>query len=215
MNIWVALLISLIFYGIAGLLDEFISENISDKVYNQKPLYDFIHKNFKRYISFENVTKILTLVMIIFVIRFTTFGDKRVVVLFFVLMAILYLFRSLTFSLTQTPPPEKDASNVCARNKYGVIKGWMFSFKSLDETCIDNMFSGHASTILVICLLVLKYSPYLLEKILIGVFTPIYLFLITSSRIHYTSDVIVSIIITTLLFIAFPKKLLFSKITST
>ena len=119
-------------------------------------------------------------------------------------MILILSFRILTFSFTQTPPPIiKDKTHHCKRN---LFNNFNISFKDNSITCIDNMFSGHSSHIVVATILILLYSKNNFEKYIIPLIASISLFFIISSRLHYASDVIVAIIISTLTTLYFMKK---------
>ena len=214
MKLLAAFLLSLIIYGIAGFIDLYAAENSNYKEVKLQPLYDIIHSNTKVYLSISNLNKYMSLIIVVFVIRWLFVGDKRVIILFFLLMAIVYCLRVFTFTFTQTPPPETHNEHACPRHSLSHILNGKFSFKYAGKMCMDNMFSGHASTMLIILFLTLKYSSFLPEKIYYIITTFLLLFFVITTRIHYTSDVIVAVIICSLLFLAFPQKYILSRITS-
>lgn len=214
MKLLTALILSLIIYGLAGFMDLYVAENVNFKEVNAPPLYDVIHSITKVYLSITNLNRYMLFIIITFLLRWLFIGDKRIIVLFFLLTAIIYCFRVFTFTATQTPPPETHHEHACPRQSLSYILRGSFSSKYAGKMCMDNMFSGHASTMLIILFLTLKYSPYMLEKIYYIITSFILLFFVITTRIHYTSDVIVAIIICSLLFLAFPQKYILSKITT-
>ncbi len=213
MKLLSAFLLSIIIYGMAGFIDLYVAENTNYKEVNAPPLYDMIHSHTNIHLSVSNLNKYMLFIIVVFILRWLFIGDKRVIILFFLMMATVYCLRVLTFTFTQTPPPESHTEHTCPRHSLSHILNGKFSFKYAGKMCMDNMFSGHASTMLLILFLTLRYSSSLLEKSYYIFSTVLLLFFVITTRIHYTSDVIVAIIICSLLFLSFPQKYILSRIT--
>ena len=84
------------------------------------------------------------------------------------------------------------------------------SFTNEDDSCMDNMFSGHAATIVAGLSTVLLFSNNSLEKIIASIITMIVSVMVITSRLHYTSDVIVGATFSFMAVYLF-KNLLFGK----
>ena len=74
------------------------------------------------------------------------------------------------------------------------------AFNKIFNTCNDYMFSGHTVHVISFLLFILYFSKNIIEKIILICFAIFLLFIIINSRMHYTSDIIVAVIITFLLF---------------
>ena len=112
---------------------------------------------------------------------------------------MILIIRLPTFSLTHTPPPRYKNSkwriDHCKRN---VLKHIGINFSKMSGTCIDNMFSGHAAHIIVPLTIILLHSKNTLEKISLTLLSFISILSIITGRLHYSSDVIVSTVVSAL-----------------
>lgn len=187
------------FYIAIIILTIFITENIADYKYNDDGLYDTLHNSFDKIISMKYTNYIVFIFMIYCIIRFI-FINTRYIGDALILISVLFILRLLTFTLTNVPPPYilKKNKELCKYKLFG--KHFGFSFNNIASTCNDFMFSGHTIHIIAFLLFILYFSNNLIEKIVLFCLSLIILFFIINSRMHYTSDVVVAIIITFLLF---------------
>ena len=120
----------------------------------------------------------------------------------FILLSIILLFRLFSFTVTQTPPPysKEDIKRykTCHRT---VLGHFGLNLSKVNSSCIDSMFSGHAATTIIAAMMVILFSNYPIEVIFFSFLIPINLFFISASKLHFTSDVYISSIITALLLI--------------
>lgn len=79
--------------------------------------------------------------------------------------------------------------------KTHLLKHIGISFEKEKDTCADNMFSGHALVLDVPILILVLFSKYAYEKIGLILYLIITSFLIINSRMHYTSDVIIALVV--------------------
>lgn len=209
MKLVYALLLSFICYGVVGFFDIFVGENMNFIEEKKHSLYDIVHANTDIYMSIPMLFNILAVIVVLFLIRWFVF-DKKVLILYFLLMATLYLLRLMTYTVTQTPPPEAVRQHSCQRTFFKHTIG--FSVGDVNKMCMDNMFSGHVATVVIMFLLTLKFSKSVVEKIVVGGVMMSITFFAVTSRIHYTSDVVIAIIISVLLFLVFPIKWILKRV---
>lgn len=190
--------LSIIGYAIIGILTIFISENITDFEWDKKPLYDIIHTNFPIY-PHPDIPNYLVVFYFFYTLCRWFPIDLKIVALYFISTSLILTYRILTFSMTQTPPPKLNGDELqkyhCKRNMFSHIG---INFKKVSGTCVDNMFSGHATHIVCAITIILLFSKSIIEKMvlsLVGIFA---LVTIITSRLHYTSDVLIAIIISVL-----------------
>ena len=91
----------------------------------------------------------------------------------------------------------------CKRN---LLSHLGISFSKFPDVCVDNMFSGHTSHIIVAITIILLYSSYTIERIGLTLLGLLSLIAIITSRLHYTADVIVATIISSLTVFFISKK---------
>ena len=113
-------------------------------------------------------------------------------------ISFLFCLRVLTFTLTPLPP---SLPNCISR-----IPGESFHWnvisdliQSRDNTCLDLMFSGHATHLMSFSISLWKNADFK-HKVGIFIYTTMALLSIVASHLHYTSDVLVSIFLTLLTF---------------
>jgi hypothetical protein len=196
-------LLSIVYYIFVGLLSLFVAENIADIEWNKFTLYDIIHEHTKPEPHPDIPTYIVYFFILYIVFRWM-FIRPELVGLFFLLVAMLFTLRLFTFTSTLTPPTELK-ENVwrdkhCKRDLMGHLG---FSFSKGNNNCIGNMFSGHASHTIMALMIILYFSKYMYEKVFLTLLALINLVLIITSRLHYTSDVIVGSSLASLLFVAY------------
>lgn len=201
---YIHVLLSFLLFLIVAAGDTFFAENTFDYELNRKTLVDVIHNNFPK-IKDSIATAIVFLLLGYSFFRFI-FIDPSVVTYMFILISIMFFFRIFAFTITQVPPTyvkgDKDR-NQCRRT---VLNHVGFSLTKSDSGCTDYMFSAHTAITIIAGMMVILFSKYPLEVALFACIIPINLFLISSSRLHYTSDVYISTIITSLLLVALPFK---------
>jgi hypothetical protein len=167
---------------------------LSDYVYNlgmsiqlnkTKPLYDIIQMNSLNLQSYRILPEILHLIPVLYLI-FMIISNKKWNVLnsFFKNHGILMLFRSICFTSTLLP----DSSQMCKNNNYL-------------GSCFDLIFSGH-STIMLLSTYLLKYEIQISNKNYYALqFNNLITFLlIILCRNHYTIDIVLSIVLTHLVY---------------
>lgn len=182
---------SLLLLIIVGLLEVILAENVEDMEYNKKPLYDYVHKMVPE-INPQIPSTIGLGLMIYPVIRF--YNHPQILTFYFLSSSVLLLGRLVTFTLTQTPPVTTlDDPYRTMRCKKTMFKHFGISFTDLSQSCIDNMYSAHTINSIVPMMIVLLYSRYDYEKVSIFIVALMNAFFVIISRMHYTSDVIVSL----------------------
>ena len=183
--------ISLFAYAIMGVLNVFVAENVPDMSYKRETLYDVVHSNIPHFPRSEIPTFLVSLSMVYVIIRWG-FVDLRILAVYFFALSAMLSVRLFTFTLTQTPPPrhidDKWQVNHCKRTMFRHLG---ISFVNEDDSCLDNMFSGHAATVVAGLTTVLLFSTNNLEKIIASIITIVTSIMVITSRLHYTADVIV------------------------
>ena len=101
-----ALLSSFIFFSITAYLNGWLATNYPYYEKSNKQLYDVLFNYLTPPISRMYADTIFVLLTIYFVIRYL-YKKTKVAIKFFVLIGILYVFRALTFTLTETPEPSR------------------------------------------------------------------------------------------------------------
>lgn len=185
MNNTKLLIFSISAYITSSILTIIVSRNIKFKITDT--LHDYLHTKLPLFPNDKVCTYTVYFYLIYHIIRWGLY-DNRKISLYFLSLAALLIMRIITFTVTQTAPPRYNDSEW--RNKH--CKGNLIN---INELCIDNMFSGHAAHIVVALAIIILYSNSSFEKIGISLITVLALLSIISSRLHYTSDVVVSIII--------------------
>jgi len=172
-------------YLVLGYINLFFSINIPVDI-KQRPLRD---------IGFELLPKIphfwadraIEAFYFIFIVYFLKSLD--VLNEFFKKASILYLLRLFCFTSTILPPCIENCVSRRPEEPY------IFITMNYSHGCIDHIFSGHVFHMTLICVMFYKYSTStFLRKVFYASYIP-FVVLIVSSRLHYSVDVIVSIII--------------------
>lgn len=185
------LLLSLLAYGILGTITVFVAENTPDMSVERQTLYDVIHEYVPHFPNPSIVTLMVSLSMIYTVLRWCLV-DTRIVAVYFFALAILLAVRLFTFTMTQTPPPNRlDDKWRVAHCKRTLLSHIGLNFREIDDTCIDNMFSGHAVTTVGAMVIILLFSNSKIEKIVGSIIASAIAFMVITSRLHYTADVVV------------------------
>lgn len=177
-------------------LSLYVAEHFGNSEYNKEPLPDIVHDNSNHWPPNKNIPNYLTSAIVLWTLGRLYFINFSLIGYFFAILFILILLRLPAFVFTLTPPPGKNAH--C---HYREVKQlFSFSFEKYGN-CIDNMFSGHTAHIIIALLFILFYSKYTIEKILLVIVSLFSLFTLISAEYHYTTDVYISTIISTLLFV--------------
>jgi len=116
---------------------------------------------------------------------------------FFWLTGWLYFVRGILISVTTMPNPAGPSCKVIqAENVGGTFHLLMHLISGKYKSCTDMIFSGH-TTILVSCMLTWQlYSHNRLVLIYIYLHTALGVFFVLASRLHYTVDIILAILMT-------------------
>ena len=184
-------------YALVGFLSLFVTENMGDAEYNKPPLTDVIHDRIAPWPENKNVPNYLVVAAVAWTILRLMYVDPARVGLYVSLLVGLLVLRLPAFVLTLTPPPGKGAH--C---RYRAVHR-MFTFSLGDYgNCVDNMFSGHAAHIVLSLCFILAISGSALEKVVFSAASAFSMFVLSSSRFHYTSDVYIGCVISALLFLA-------------
>uniref|UniRef100_A0A6C0LU97 Sphingomyelin synthase-like domain-containing protein n=1 Tax=viral metagenome TaxID=1070528 RepID=A0A6C0LU97_9ZZZZ len=113
-------------------------------------------------------------------------------------ITVLFLIRLITFSVTIVPP---STMNCYSRNETeSIVFNTLKIIIQNDNTCLDNMFSGHATYFTIMYLTMLDLSDSRYEKIFLSIYTIVGILSIICGHIHYSVDVIVGVVISYLIF---------------
>lgn len=188
-----SLYFSFVFALFAAYLNGYAAVNYPYYEKSSKELYDVLFHYLTPPIS-ANIPNILLFILIIyFIVKCFSF-NKMILRKFFLLVGILYIFRVLLFTLTETPVPNKFKSTCISRNNYSSMK-WNNIIRN-PNMCIDNMYSGHSMISVAIMMFILAYTNSVVEKTVVIALTISILFTLIWSRLHYTQDVLVALLIT-------------------
>lgn len=185
---------SIIVYILIGTVTIFVSENLPDYSFRRHTLYDVVHEYVPQFPHPSIPDSVAAFALLYMIIRWWSV-DLRIPSIYFYGLSGLMLVRLFTFTSTQTPPPRKlDDKWRLDHCKRTVLKHLGISFSKVSETCIDNMFSGHAATIVSALCIILLFSKNIIEKIIASIVVTLTTIAIVTSRMHYTSDVIVAVV---------------------
>lgn len=179
-------------YLLIGYINFFLAMNIVNPTVGMSSLPD-IGFYYLPSISMVLTDAIICTIYAYFFIKWF-YVNKDILARFFYLCTFLFIIRTFTFTVTYIPPCVPD----CVSRKDGEDFKW-FTF-SFDQGCSDHMFSGHSVHITLFLLFTLYHSQVLIEKILISIIYLPYLFMIIASRLHYTVDVIIGVLLTMFLY---------------
>jgi hypothetical protein len=124
--------------------------------------------------------------------------DKLVLANYFLLLGIIFLCRVFVFMATETP----STYDKCSQKEWKRLQEWSPKhFKwiltgSDNTTCMDNMFSGHTAHVVGVMMFTLYYSRNFLEKSVVCAATFATMVSLVWSRMHYTSDVLIALLVT-------------------
>ena len=187
----------LIFYFIIVYINAWFAINAPDYEMHSPPLYDRGFNLLNGKIS--NIYSEITLFgpMLFFILRWF-FTNKNVLANYFLLVGSLLMLRVVVFMMTEVPSTSsKCTQKLWKRKQEWSPKHFKWLLTSADNnTCADNMFSGHTTHITAMTLFTLYYSKNIMEKALFVISTIATMILLVWSRMHYTSDVIIAVFIT-------------------
>lgn len=188
-NIYLALFC----YSIVSYVNGFVAVNLYNPIANLSALPDIGFEYLPHILPiYPNVMMLLS--GIYFIIRFLRLNNLDNIIRLIWCLTILFAIRIFTFSSTIVPPSTIGCVN---RNnsmpvEWNVLKVLIFDN---DNTCTDYMFSGHACYFVLFLFFAFELSVYKVEKIMYTIYTCIGLVSIICGRIHYTSDVIVALVL--------------------
>lgn len=177
---------------LVNLLDLFVAENMDDTEANKNSLPDIIHKNIEIWPKTELLPSVLVVLSFMYCLARLVSLHINLIALLFITLIILQFLRIVLYSSTLTPSAMRKEYNHC---KTHLLKYIGISFDKEKDTCADNMFSGHALLLDVPIVILILFSKYLYEKIGLILYLILTSFLIINSRMHYTSDVLVSLLL--------------------
>jgi hypothetical protein len=141
---------------------------------NEKPLYDILN-GYTAIISEKYADILMTLTLIYFIVRWL-FIDISIITTYLLIATTVLLLRLISFNLTTIPP---------------VLQKYASSGK-------DYMFSGHISVMVIITVLTFLHSKSNIEKYIMGILTIAEIYFLIASRMHYSVDIYIGIIISSL-----------------
>lgn len=190
---WLFLLTS--YFLLISYLNGFLAINLVNKIKTNPTLPDLGYDIFPK-ISSDYPNLLLIFCIGYFTFRFCRRSNIQTLNRLFFCLNIIFTMRLATFTVTTYPP---STLKCYGRNPGEPIQWNVVSviLSQKDNTCIDYMFSGHVCYFLLLLFFEYELSPYLLEKIGSTIFTIGCIATVTMGRIHYSSDVIVAIIIST------------------
>lgn len=188
-NIFLALLC----YSIVSYINGLVAVNLYNPIVNSSTLPDIGFEYLPQIPSmYPNIMILLS--GIYFIIRFLRLSNLEVVSRVIWCLAILFTIRIFTFPVTIVPPSTVGCVN---RNRSMPIEWNVLKVIVLgnDNTCTDYMFSGHACYFVLLLLFTFELSVHKIEKFVYTIYTCIGIISIICGHIHYTSDVIVGIVL--------------------
>ena len=196
-------------YIVMAIITTFVVENIDDKEWDTPTLYDVVHESVPVYPP-KWITDHFVFFFMIYTIFRWGFIDIDYLSIYFLSLTILLAFRLVTFTVTQTPPPTKIGSKYREKHcRKKILPHVGFTLNKYVYSCVDNMFSAHTAHIMVALTLIMLFSDNFAEKLALGLISLVSIFSITSSRLHYTSDVVVSSMLSPLVVFAVYKNLFY------
>ncbi len=187
------LFLCLIFWGICIAIHKKMTVKTYDlgmkiQLTNTLPLYDIIQQEFPNMQHLRFIPELLHVIPVISSIGFIAHNRNESSVLFLcsflINHAILMLLRATFFSVTLLP----DSSQMCTVSTH-------------IGSCFDLIFSGH-STIMYLCTYLINDYFYISRTVyfIFHINNLLTCFLIIICRNHYTIDVLISIVLTYLIY---------------
>ena len=174
-----------------------VTQIVKDKNLNT-PLPDIYHGvlpiSLREWHEYSDWFPALPLMLFIILDKFKNAVD------FLMMVGILYLIRVISFSLTVLPPPDPNCKCDWEEKPKTLLRKVLNLI--YQEGCADLIFSGHTSIMLMSTLFIIYYyfPNNLLVKFLLVLFNIFGCMVIIATRLHYSVDVFMATIITTLLF---------------
>jgi hypothetical protein len=119
----------------------------------------------------------------------------------------MYILRAMTINLTMLPTPMNQALQVGVKCMYrgeetfGNVMAHAFKIFSMQEVaCGDVFFSGHTILYTVGAWVFITYQTSTIINVLVSLNSLIGMFFLISSTLHYTIDVVISFILTSLVW---------------
>ncbi len=165
------------------------------------PLPDIYHSvlpnEMRNYHEYSDWMPVIPLVLFIILDKFQHSGE------FIFLLALVYIIRFISFSLTVLPSPSRDCKCEWENKPDTFLRKTLNLF--YQEGCNDLIFSGHTSMMLLSSLFLSWYVfPHNRTALVtIVIYNIIGVIVIIGTRLHYSVDVFIATIICTLLFFAF------------
>lgn len=110
------------------------------------------------------------------------------------LLTIIFSYRLIAFTVTHFPPATKEYVYKM-ENEPMVWNVLGFLITKSFNSCTDYMFSGHAVYFTLLNLSLCDLSHQTIEKKFFFIYTIVGIITIIASRLHYTVDVLIAIII--------------------
>ena len=123
---------------------------------------------------------------------------RRAVILrrFFWIAGTLYFIRGFTVFVTLIPRVAHDTNGVVLSD--GWFLAWLKVLLQIEQTASDLMFSGHTALLVTIACFFSYYIPQ--ASAAVWLYTLLGMYFILATQHHYTVDLLVAFIISTLLF---------------
>ncbi|XP_055710506.1 phosphatidylcholine:ceramide cholinephosphotransferase 1-like isoform X1 [Phlebotomus papatasi] len=210
------------FYSFVILVVNFILATVSLSLVHERlpdrekyaPLPDVVLDNIQDMDWALNVSEILIMIGVNSCIILIIFHKHRFIVMrrVFLLMALLYLMRSVTMYVTVLPVPSttyycSPKSNsttplLIAKRVFQLLSGFGLSINGKHTFCGDYIYSGHTVMLVLAYLIISEYSPKRFYAIhwaawlnaLVGII------MVLLAHGHYTIDVLIAYYVTTRLF---------------
>lgn len=154
----------------------------------------------------DGITISLVVFCLIWIMIFNSGNRLFIFTHWFLMLAILFGIRIITVSstiLARPWPPGVDWPTCHTKEKFtGNL--WLEVFNipfKWKFTCFDFFYSGHTVNIVLVCLIITKWSQYTSLKCLVWFMTFFDFYVIIGIRAHYTIDVEMGLLLTLLFWI--------------
>jgi len=160
---------------------------LSDVMFNWIPNYSHIEIPIPNYIGLIQMIVVLL-----------SFHEKHYarVAQFLLLNSVILLMRSIISVVTEMP--NIAVYSYCKTNPSDFFE--LVKFMMIYGTCSDYMFSGHTAAVFLLYMFCQKYKSSYIFQVVSGILVGIMILVLLSLRWHYTSDILVAIIIVWFLF---------------
>jgi shingomyelin synthase len=165
------------------------------------PLPDLFHNSFPD--DMRNWHEYTDWMPFIPLILFITLDKGKNLLQFLFLIGVVYVIRFIAFSITILPAP----SVICECEWETEPETFLRRMLNIlyQEGCNDLLFSGHTSLMLMSTLFLIHYclDDSVIAKLFLIMYNILGIILIIGTKLHYSVDVYLATIITTLLFFSF------------